>query len=408
MTDHAAPIALTDAVQAVLPEALDLSHRVHATPEIAFEERRAAAWTAELLARHGFDVTAPAGGLETAFVARWVGDRAGPVIAFAGEYDALPEVGHGCGHNLMCSSSAGAAISAARVLGRDFAGEIRFIGTPAEEAGNGKVHLIAAGLFGDVDVCLQVHPADSNSAEVLALAVTEVGVTFHGTLAHASSDPWLGRNALDAIVLLHTAVAQWRQHLRPGERVHGIITHGGAAPNIVPDMASGRWYLRTPVDADLDAMIDRFRAMAEGAAMAAGCTVDLAIDPMNRCRTMVNNPTLLSLWRAHLVAAGRQDDPIDPNAGSTDMANVSHEVPTIHPYLQIAPRGTPWHSREAAAHAGGPDGDAMLPVAIRVLAATALDLVRDPALVDRAWADLRAAGGGRNRDATQPDDREES
>ena len=143
-------------------------------------------WTAELLERHGFEVTAPVGGLETAFVARWRGSSRGPVIAFAGEYDALPEVGHGCGHNLMCSSSAGAAVAAASVLGRDFGGEIRFIGTPAEEAGNGKVTLLANGVFDDVDVCLQVHPSDSNSAEILALAVTEVAVTFHGKLAHAS------------------------------------------------------------------------------------------------------------------------------------------------------------------------------------------------------------------------------
>jgi amidohydrolase len=387
--------SLDQAVEAVTPDALDLSHRVHATPEIAFQERQASRWTAELLARHGFEITAPAGGLDTAFIARWQGTGDGPVVAFAGEYDALPEVGHGCGHNLMCSSSAGAAIAASQVLGRDFGGEIRFIGTPAEEAGNGKVWLIEAGIFGDVDVCLQIHPSDSNSAEVLALAVTEVGVTFHGKLAHASGDPWLGKNALDAIVLLHTMVAQWRQHLKPGERVHGIITHGGAAPNIVPDLTSGRWYLRTPVDADLDAMIERFRAMADAAAGATGCTVELAIDPRNRCRTMVNNPTLLEIWRRHMGEAGIADDPIDPNAGSTDMANVSHEVPTIHPYLRIAPRGTPGHSRELAAHAGGPDGDAMLPKAIRILAGTALDLVADPSLVERAWAELRAEGGGR-------------
>ena len=387
--------SLERAVDEVTPDALDLSHRVHATPEIAFQEHQAAKWTAQLLERHGFEVTAPAGGLDTAFVARWEGSGDGPVIAFAGEYDALPEVGHGCGHNLMCSSSAGAAIAASRVLGRDFGGEVRFIGTPAEEAGNGKVYLIEAGLFNDVDVCLQIHPSDSNSAEVLALAVTEVGVTFHGKLAHASGDPWLGKNALDAIVLLHTMVAQWRQHLKPGERVHGIITHGGAAPNIVPDLTSGRWYLRTPVDADLDAMIERFNAMADAAAAATGCTVELALDPKNRCRTMVNNQTLLGVWRRHLADAGIADDPIDPNAGSTDMANVSHEVPTIHPYLQIAPRGTPWHSREAAAHAGGADGDAVLPRAIRILAGTALDLLADPSLVQRAWDELRAAGGGR-------------
>ncbi|HEX5040445.1 MAG TPA: amidohydrolase [Candidatus Limnocylindria bacterium] len=394
MTDTA--IGLEEAVAAIVPEALELSHRVHATPEIAFEERHASEWTAALLEKHGFEVTAPVGGLETAFTARWRGVRPGPVVAFAGEYDALPEVGHGCGHNLMCSSSAGAAIAAASILGRDFGGEIRFIGTPAEEAGNGKVYLIEAGLFADVDACLQIHPSDSNSAEVLALAVIEVKVTFHGKLAHASGDPWLGKNALDAIVLLHTMVAQWRQHLRPGERVHGIITHGGAAPNIVPDLTSGRWFLRTPVDEDLDDMIARFRTMADAAASATGCRVELDIDPKNRCRTMLNNPTVLEVWRRRLSEAGIADDPIDPNAGSTDMANVSHEVPTIHPYLQIAPRGTPGHSREFASHAGGEDGDRVLPKAIGILAATAVDLIQDPALVERAWGDLRAAGGGRD------------
>jgi amidohydrolase len=385
--------ALADATAAVLPDALDLSHWVHANPEIAFQEVQAALRTADLLRRHGFEVTAPAGGLDTAFVARWRGERPGPVIAYAGEYDALPEIGHGCGHNLMCSSSAGAAIAVASVLGRDFGGEVRFIGTPAEEAGNGKIHLIDAGLFADVDACLQIHPSDSNSAEVLALAITEVGVTFHGKTAHASGDPWLGKNALDAIVLLYTMVAQWRQHLKHGERVHGIITHGGAAPNIVPDLTEGRWYLRTPVDADLDAMIERFSAMADAAALASGCTVELAIDPTNRCRTMVNNPTLLEIWRHHLADAGIDDDPIDPNAGSTDMANVSHEVPTIHPYLQIAPRGTPGHSREFAAHAGGEDGDRVLEHAIGILAATGLELIRNPDKVEAARRELREAQG---------------
>lgn len=389
--------SLSAAVEAIGAEALELSHRVHANPEIAFEERQAAAWTAELLERHGFEVEEPVGGLETAFVARWRGERPGPVIAFPGEYDALPEVGHGCGHNLMCSSSAGAAIAAARVLGRDFGGEIRFIGTPAEEAGNGKVVLIEQGIFDDVDVALQIHPNDNTSAETRTLAITELGVTFHGVLAHASADPWNGRNALDAIVLLYTAVSQWRQHLKSGERVHGIITRGGAAPNVVPDETAGRFYVRSPIDADLDAMIERFRAMAEGAAQATGCRVEVAESPTNRCSTMINNPTLLAVWRRHLADAGWEDGPVDPNLGSTDMANVSHEVPTIHPYLACAPRGTRGHSREFAAYAGGPQGDEMLLVAIRVLAGTALELIREPRLVEQAWEELRAAGGGRGR-----------
>ncbi len=388
---------LAAAVAQVTPHALELSHRVHANPEIAFEERQASAWTAELLEGHGFEITRPVGGLETAFVARWPGRAGGPVVAFAGEYDALPEVGHGCGHNLMCSSSAGAAIAAAGVLGHDFDGEIRFIGTPAEEAGNGKVHLIRAGAFDDVDLCLQIHPADNTSSEVICLAITEIGVRFRGKLAHASGDPWLGRNALDAIVLLYTMISQWRQHLKPGERVHGIITHGGAAPNIVPDDTSGRWYLRTPIDEDLQALVDRFGVMAEAAAVAAGCTVEISEDADNRLRTMRNNATLLEVWRRHLADAGLTDGPLDPNAGSTDMANVSHEVPTIHPYLAIAPEGTPGHSREFASHAGGPDGDEMLPKAIRVLAATAVELARQPDLVDRAWDELREDGGGGRR-----------
>ena len=388
---------LSAVVAQVVPEAIELSHQVHASPEIAFEERRASVWTAELLEHHGFEITRHVGGLETAFVGRWQGRARGHVIAFAGEYDALPEVGHGCGHNLMCSSSAGAAIAAAQTLGRDFDGEIRFIGTPAEEAGNGKVHLINAGAFDDVDVCLQIHPADNTSAEVLCLAITEVGVKFRGKLAHASGDPWLGKNALDAIVLLYTMISQWRQHLKPGERVHGIITHGGAAPNIVPDDTSGRWYLRTPIDDDLGAMIDRFRIMADAAAAATGCSVEVTEDAAMRLRTMLNNPTLLEVWRRHLADAGLTDGPVDPNAGSTDMANVSHELPTIHPYMAIAPSGTPGHSREFAAHAGGPDGDEMLPQAMRVLAASAIELLSRPELVARAWAELREQGGGGRR-----------
>ena len=387
----AAAAALDQALEEVRAGALELSHRVHDEPEIAFQEHNAARWTAELLERHGFDVTRPVGGLETALLARWVGSRPGPVIAMLGEYDALPEIGHGCGHNLMCSSSAAAAIAAAQALGRDFAGEIRFIGTPAEEAGNGKVTLIEAGLFRDVDAALQFHPNDRTGSEIICLAVTEVGVEYRGVTAHASGDPWRGRNALDAVVTLYNSVSQWRQHLKPGERVHGIITHGGAAPNVVPDFTAARLYLRTPVDEDLDALIERFHTMAEAAAAATGCTVNFIESPTNRCRTMLNNPTLLRLFRQHLAEAGWEDGPPDPHAGSTDMANVSHEVPTIHPYLAIAPEGTPGHSRELSDYARGPRGDEALMVAARLLASVALDLIRDPGLVEAAWDELRGA-----------------
>ena len=292
----------------------------------------------------------------------------------------------------MCSSSAGAAIAAAQVLGRDFGGEVRFIGTPAEEAGNGKVHLIAAGLFDDVDVCLQIHPSDSNSAEVLALAITEVGVTFHGKLAHASADPWLGKNALDAIVLLYTMVAQWRQHLKHGERVHGIITHGGAAPNIVPDLTTGRWYLRTPVDADLDAMVERFGAMADAAASATGCTVELKIDP--------DEP---------MPDDGQQPDPArdlaPPPGRCGHRRRPDRPERRQHRHGERQPRGAddppvPGRSRRAGRPAtrassppmpAAPTATASSSRRFGILAATGVELIRNPDKVEAAWRELRDA-----------------
>ncbi len=257
--------------------------------------------------------------------------------------------------------------------------------------------MIEQGVFGDVDVALQIHPSDRTSAEIVCLAITDLDVTFHGKLAHASSDPWLGKNALDALVLLYTMVAQWRQHLKPGERVHGIITHGGAAPNIVPDLTSGRWFLRTPIDEDLEPMIDRFREMAEAAALATGTTVEVTEAP-NRMRTMVNNQTLLEIWRRELDGrrlAGRSDrhEYGQHRHGKRQPRGARPSTPM----MAIAPEGTPGHSREFAAYAAGPGGDEMLPIAIRVLAATGIELLRNPDLVERAWTELNGQGGGRQR-----------
>jgi amidohydrolase len=371
-------------------EMLELSQRVHAAPELAFHEHQASAWTAEMAERHGFVVTRGLAGLPTAFEARWRGTTRGPVVAFLAEYDALPEIGHGCGHNLMCSSSAGAAIAVSQALGRDFAGEVRLIGTPAEEAGNGKIALIQAGVFADVDAALQFHPNSRTSTEIQCMAVIEIGVDFHGAPAHPVADPWRGRNALDAIVTFYNSLSQWRQHLRPGQSVHGIITNGGAAPNIVPAETSGLFYLRTLDDAQLDEMIRRFHVIAEAAAASTGCSVSFREDLANRTRTMRNNPTLLGLCRKHLGAVGWEDGPVPPPLGSTDMTNVSHVVPTIHPYLASAPAGVPLHSLEFTQHAGGEAGELALLTAARVLAGVALDLFNAPALVQTAWAELRA------------------
>jgi amidohydrolase len=290
----------------------------------------------------------------------------------------------------MCSSSAGAAIAAAKTLGRDFAGEVRFIGTPAEEAGHGKVYLIEAGAFRDVSAALQIHPGDETRVDLQALALQEIRVTFHGRAAHASVDPWDGANALDALITLFNMTSQWRQHLRPGDRVHGIITHGGAAANIIPDETAAHFFVRSPVDENIDGMVERFDAMAQAAAAAAGCTVDLDHPRAGRSRTMVNNAVLGRLFAANMEAAGwAEDGGGTRSSGSTDMGDVSHEVPSIHPHMACAPKGTPGHSREFSAYAGGPEGERTLLAAAGILGATLLDLLRDPALLEEAWRELR-------------------
>jgi amidohydrolase len=218
------------AVEAARDEIIVLSHRIHADPEPAFEEHHASAWVAEILGRHGFDVEHPAGSLATAVRATKRGGKRGegPRISILAEYDALPGLGHGCGHNTMAASGVGAAI-ALGAIADELPGEIVFLGTPAEERGSGKQIMIDDGLFDGIDAALLYHPCDRSHVESFPLASEDVTIVFHGLQAHASSDPWKGRNALDAMIGLFSSVGLWRQQLRPTSRVHGIITEGGTA-----------------------------------------------------------------------------------------------------------------------------------------------------------------------------------
>ena len=240
-TRPAAPYAdlkaqLAAAVEASRGEILELSHRIHADPEPAFEENHAAAWVAETLARHGFEVDHPAGSLATAVRATRRGGRGGdtPRIGILAEYDALPGLGHGCGHNTMAASGVGAAIALASIADQ-LPGEIVFLGTPAEERGSGKQIMIDDGLFDGLDAALLFHPCDRDHVETYPLASEDVEVVYTGLQSHASSDPWRGKNALDALIVLFTSVGLWRQQLHPSARVHGIIREGGTAANIIPD-----------------------------------------------------------------------------------------------------------------------------------------------------------------------------
>jgi amidohydrolase len=379
------------AIEAARGEILDLSHRIHANPEPAFEEHQAAAWVAEILRGRGFAVEHPAGTLATAVRATLHGVGDGPRIGILAEYDALPGLGHGCGHNTMAASGVGAAIGLAAVADR-IPGEIVFLGTPAEERGSGKQIMIDDGLFEGIDAALLYHPCDRDHVVSHPLASEDVEVVYHGLQAHASSDPWRGRNALDALVLLFSSVGLWRQQLRPTSRVHGIIREGGTAANIIPERAAAWFMLRAADQAYYDEMKARFTSMAEAAAAATGTTVEVTYS--GGATTMRNNAVLADRWRANMAAYGIDDMGDDPTAGSTDMANVSWVCPTIHPDLSICDEGIPGHSIAFRDAAATPRADETTLLAATLVAQTAIDLFLDPALVEAAWAEFRAGSEG--------------
>jgi amidohydrolase len=379
---------LAAAVEGAREEVLDLSHRIHANPEVAFEEHLAAGWIAEVLTRHGFAVERPAGRLATAIRAIRPGGRGGPRprIGILAEYDALPGLGHGCGHNTMAASGVGAAIALAAIAD-ELPGEIVFLGTPAEERGSGKQFMIDDGLFEGIDAAIMFHPCDRNHVESHPLASEDVEVVYHGLQAHAAADPWEGLNALDAMILLFSSVGLWRQQLRPDARVHGIIQEGGTAANIIPERTKAWFMLRSPDQVEYERMKIRFRAMAEAAATASGTTVEIAFS--GGAKSMKQNPGLEARWVANAAAYGIVDQGPDPNSGSTDMANVSWVCPTIHPELAIADEGTPGHSilfRDAAVT---PRADDATLLAATLVAQTAYELFADPALVESAWQEFR-------------------
>jgi amidohydrolase len=379
---------IAEAVEANRDEILALSHRIHANPEPAFEEHQASAWVAETVKRHGYAVEHPAGSLATAVRGRLAGGRGtkGPRIAVLAEYDALPGLGHGCGHNTMAASGVGAAIALSAV--RDaFAGEVVFLGTPAEERGSGKQIMINDGLFTGLDAALLYHPCDRTHVETTPLASEDVTITFTGLQAHAASDPWKGKNALDALILLFSSVGLWRQQLPTHARVHGIVTEGGTAANIIPERAAAWFMVRSADQAYYEVMKRRFQAMAEAAAMATDTTVEVVFS--GGAMTMNHNRTLAERWVANMAAYGLADEGLDPSSGSTDMANVSWICPAIHPDIAIVDEPTPGHSTAFRDAAVRPRADETTLLAATLIAQTAYDLLADPSLVEAAWHEFR-------------------
>ena len=376
-------------IDALRPELERISRDIYAHPEIAYEERQAVGWLTALLREHGFEVEEGVANTPTAFVATRR-NGSGPSIAFLSEYDALRGLGHGCGHNLIATASAGAGIALADALDR-FPGRVQVIGTPAEEGGGGKIRLIRAGIFQEVDAAMMFHPDSRTQVLHWALAVSHMHFEFIGRAAHAAGDPEQGINALDAFVLAYNGISMLRQHIKEGARLHGFLKEGGTAPNIVPERTSGEFLIRARDEAYMQELVQKVKNIFQAAALATGCSVKLSFEE-DAYSDLRNNMVLAKLFEENLRRLGIEpvENPPWANAGSTDMGNVTHVVPGLHPTLAIAPAEVAGHSKAFLEASGSLRGYQAMIDAAKTLAMTGADLLTDPSLAEKAKAEFRS------------------
>jgi amidohydrolase len=367
-----------------------LARRIHAHPELCFEEHQAAGWLSEYLERElGAKVERGVGGLPTAFRAR-VG-KPGPRIAILAEYDALPEIGHACGHNLIAGSAVGAFLALARQA-PNLTGSVEIIGTPAEEGGGGKIKLMNAGVFDGVDAAMMFHPFDRDILAHPALCSMRIAMSYQGVPAHAAAAPHAGKSALTACLETFRLIDSQRVHFRDGVRVHGIVTNGGQAVNVIVEHAASEFTLRAQTSAELTRVKAIVMRCARGAALA--CDVEVSFKEKIGYREMRNNLTMARRFGAALESLGRNARESDPRvgAGSTDMGDLSLHLPSIHPYLAICDEGESLcHEHRFADCAASERGMATMLIAAKAMARTTLDLLEDPKLLGEARREFDAA-----------------
>ncbi len=378
-----------DQIAAHRGELAELSMRIHGNPELSLEEENSSRWLAEHLAGQGFRVKRPAYGLATAFEA--VYGEGSPSIGIIAEYDALPGIGHACGHNVIATAAVGAGIAAKRAADA-YGATIRVIGTPGEEGRGGKIRMAENGAFGNVDAAMMVHPGDYNTSGCEAMAVAILSVEFHGKASHAAGAPDKGINALEAMIISYNAINSLRQHVVDGSRVHGIITDGGQAANVVPAHSAGLFYIRATDDVYIETLKDRVVGCFEAGARATGARLEHRWSEP-QYSTMKNNGVMSGLYTRNLENLGRKVESYEGrNFGSTDMGNVSYMVPGIHPIIAVAPRGVPIHTEEFETHAGSEAGHGAMVDGATAMAWTVIDLLSEPA--NMAAAKEEFAGGG--------------
>ena len=370
-----------DEIDARRDQLNELSLKIHANPELAFQEVRAVAWLTEYLKENGFSIESGICGLKTAFRGSY--GQGKPVIAILAEYDALPKLGHACGHNLIAVSAVAAGV-ASKLAVDQFGGNILVIGTPGEELYGGKVIMVNRGAFDGVDVAMMVHPGVLNTATTQFLACQTLEVEFFGRAAHAAARPEKGINALEAMLQSFAAINSLRQHIKDKARIHGIITDGGEAANIVPAHSAGNFVVRAEDDSYLDELKERVINCFTGAATASGARLEYRWGEV-RYASLRSNLTLARLFRRNLQSLGRKVHLLDPSNsfGSSDMGNVGQLVPSIHPSVAIAPVEALVHSPQFASAAASEVGLRGLLDAGKALAMTVVDLVANPGIVAR-------------------------
>ncbi len=335
--------AICKAVAAHAKQLEKLATDVHGNPELGFEETKARDWQVKLLRRWEFKVRTPFAGLATAFNA--TRGKGSPVFCFMSEYDALPDIGHACGHNLICAAALGAGTALADVMQKErTAGTVVVMGTPGEESFGGKVKMIRKGALKGIDAAIMAHPSNNTGPDPGSNAIQRFDVAFAGKAAHAAGSAEKGRNALDAVMLVFHAVNAWRQQLPESARIHGIVTEGGVKPNIIPHKASCMFYLRAPDEARLSRMAGRFADIAKGAALMTGTSVSLAPAFLPYKARKPNQPLNQAYIKAARAAGMKPASSAGPNRGSSDFGDVSHVLPSAHVYFKITKRDVAAHS----------------------------------------------------------------
>ena len=374
------------AVENVAETLLQVSHAIHGEPELAFEEYFACELLSSTLRDSDLDVETGVYSLETAFETTINSEQDGPTVAVLAEYDALPQIGHACGHNIIATTALGATL-ALNAVAQSLPGRVKMLGTPAEERGGGKELMARAGAFQGIDAALMIHPAGVNLATMPSICVAEVEVVYHGKSSHASAMPHKGINALDGLLLAYQAISNLRQHIRSTERIHGIVQEGGAAPNIVPDRTVGQFYVRAANEIELAALKPRVQACFEAGATGSGCTMEVNWAGVDYLDINTNWP-LAKRFRHHAEQLGREfiddDQALKFGAGSTDMGNVSYRLPSIHPMLAVAPPDVVIHHPDFAGWARSEKGDSAVIDGAKALARTAAEYLLSPELQRRS------------------------